>query len=591
MPRLSSSQLEGAGLTVPRTNVNRASRARQSGVTAAALFAAIVAAACADQRHGSDEIRTIPAFTYLSEIEPLLADRCSSCHGGAEPAGQYSVESWRSLLGPGSDELTRNAIAGDANSLLLTKLGDGSDAVHGNVLELGQLDTLRAWIVDDGLAYADSGYHPPNWLYPGRRDALDFHGGALRAAGWDTSGCESCHGADLRGGPSDKSCYACHAQGVEGCDTCHGASGAPFPVPDLSWGLDPRASRGVGAHRAHRDTKLFAPIPCSSCHVVPNALDAPGHLFDDAERRTSDLRAEVSFEREPRGSLARVEARYDRENGSCTVYCHGPSLAEPRPDTTTPAWTGDLPCAGCHPVPMAQFGGPDCSVCHPQSVERCDPAEDVDGCLRTGDGVGVRFLDVALHGDGSAVLGKAGAERTCHACHGTAASSGAPAPDLRGRQEETWITVGLHAAHLTGARFRAPLPCSTCHRVPREPTDAGHFDDDLPAEVTFDDVAKGATAEGATARAPSWDRETATCSNTHCHSLGGGQVSEWRWTRALGAELDCDACHGMPPNRLTGGGIHTRSTNCSASGCHAQAYAGAQLDPSRHINGTVEVGP
>jgi predicted CxxxxCH...CXXCH cytochrome family protein len=542
---------------------------------------------CADVRDiEPSQIQRYPASTFSSDIQALLTSRCSECHSAPTPAGQYNLTDWRGILGPGSDGVTRNAIAGRPDSLLLTKL-TGDDELHATLLTSAESDRLRAWVIDDRLAYMPTDYHPADWVYPLQRNSLEFHGGALRARGWDTADCETCHGADLRGGPTGKSCFACHEKGIDDCGTCHGASDTLLPIPDLSWALDPQRARGVGAHAAHAGTSLFSPIPCRSCHRMPASVDEPGHLFDRGAE--SDLRAEIILANDPRAAFDGVAFNYDPETGTCTVYCHGPSLEEGR---SGPTWTGTGACDSCHTVPMANFGGPDCSVCHQQSTEPCEPETDDPACLPTGNGFRVRFRRISLHGDGRAPLGRAGQEGTCFGCHGSEESGGAPAPDLYGRAEQTRISVGLHELHLTGNRFRAPLPCASCHRVPQALTEEGHIDDDLPAEVVFSELADGRLRDPAVERSAQWNREAATCSNTHCHSLGGGTVEQWRWTRRASEDLDCTSCHGMPPRRMVNGSIHTLTTDCSRSGCHNAAYRDdGELDTTKHINGIVEVGP
>ena len=45
--------------------------------------------------------------------------------------------------------------------------------------------------------------HPEGWNDP---EAEAFHGNAIRAADWDLSGCQSCHGTDYQGTGSGGSC-------------------------------------------------------------------------------------------------------------------------------------------------------------------------------------------------------------------------------------------------------------------------------------------------------------------------------------------------------------------------------------------------
>jgi predicted CxxxxCH...CXXCH cytochrome family protein len=551
--------------------------------------------------------------TYVGQVKALLARRCVSCHGADKPAGSYDLSSYVGLLGPGSDGTVRNAIAGDGTSRLLLKLAKVNDPKHWDYLlpksseELApgesaegrreaDFELLKAWVLRERLAYFDVGVHPPSWVYPGDRNSAEFHGGALRSRGWDLAACQGCHGQDLKGDPArgGGSCYACHDSGPTACTTCHGSSertgqAAIAPPADLSWELSP-TKRGVGAHQAHlRSRAWWAPISCGDCHTVPSRLDSPGHLFDEGAGKSSDLRAELTFG--SRAALDGVTPSLDSKSGQCTVYCHGASFLSIG-QGSTPAWTatGAGKCGSCHLVP-AVAGGPDCSTCHPQSVERCTYDGTDATCLPTDAqaGIGTRFLDPAFHGDGKYPLGKKGDEGTCYGCHGTQASGGAPPPDLRGNTDISAVGVGLHATHLSAGSFANAVACEACHKVPTKLQDAGHFEDDLPAEVTFSDLAQGKLQAPSGGKSPVWDRTKATCSDTWCHGLSGGKVTDWTWTKKLASPLACDSCHGLPPTETTSSGSHPVVPSTGCDSCHGAAYSGGSLDPAKHINGKVDL--
>lgn len=550
---------------------------------AASLFAL---AGCGETREVIDSpLINAPTLTYLGEIKALIADRCVSCHGPTKTEGSYDLSTWTGLFGGGTDS-TRNLRPGDPNSRFLTKLSEDS---HAALLDVTQRRQLVDWVVRDRLAYftVGSSYHPRGWLYPGDRTSTAFHGGFLRARKWDLRDCQLCHGKDFKGGESQVSCLTCHKDGPTGCSTCHGNGqlGAANPPPSLSWGLDPKTDRGVGAHAAHLGGKRFVSVACGDCHVVPKYWDQPGHLFDDAQKRTSDFRAEVVF-----SAKAGANAQYDQDAGTCTVACHGSS----QPNWNAP---GSVTCGSCHAVPAhPTFGGGDCAACHQQNVERCTPSNVPGGdadCQPTSDGFGVRYINPALHGNGKVEVGAAGNEGTCWACHGSKATGGAPGPDLAGNTDTSIVTVGLHALHLQAtnregvAAVLGTVSCADCHKVPANVTDAGHLDADNRAEIVFSDLAKGKTRGGDLAA--TWDRDTATCSNIYCHNgLDGGKVSTWRWTSKLPVKLACDSCHGQPPAQTLSGNPHPASTACST--CHAQAYDPntSLLDPTKHPNGKVE---
>ena len=539
------------------------------------------------------------AATYLEQVKPLLDSRCTSCHGGAQPAGGYDLSSYAGLLGPGSD-LSRNAIPGDAFCRLLTKLDPNQEPKHWAHLlpkavdlregetaqkrRVSDLKLLQTWVVKTRLAYFDVTVHPPTWVYPGDRKSERFHGGLLRKNGWKLETCTGCHGDDLDGGTSGKSCKTCHQKSPTGCTVCHGSSSrtgaaASAPPSDLSWKLA-TTSMGVGAHTKHLTSRTWwAAMDCDDCHRTPQRWDDPGHLQDQGGG--TDFTAEVTF-----GARARqqgVTPSYDAKTGTCDTYCHGASFSGQGQKTVWTSTSGGA-CGSCHKVP-ALFGGLDCANCHPQSVKRCTPgAKD---CLAMSKTIGIQFLEAGLHGDGKYPLGLKGQESTCYGCHGTKATAGAPGPDLKGNTDISEVTVGLHKAHVIDGPYRDAVPCSTCHTMPKKITDKGHFDDDVPAEVAFDDLASGKLRGSGIDLKPAWDRKTASCGKVHCHSLDGGKVSAWTWTKKLPTSLTCDSCHGLPPKKTLSGQTHSSSTDCKT--CHSAAYTSkGMLDPAKHINGKVD---
>lgn len=197
---------------------------------------------------------------------------------------------------------------------------------HGDVGGAGGTATRPAW---DGPALACTGCHaspPPSHA---RTD------------------CATCHPAT-----------APHVDGIvqvgrtAGCDGCHGSPASPAPPVDLA-GNTATTALGVGAHQAHLQarSRLSAPIPCATCHAVPAAVVAPGHL-DHA-------------------GPAQVTATlgWDRDAQTCaSAWCHGPA----RPRWTA---TGEVSCGSCHGVPPADGAHAPglpitaCAGCHPGTVD------------------------------------------------------------------------------------------------------------------------------------------------------------------------------------------------------------------------------
>jgi predicted CxxxxCH...CXXCH cytochrome family protein len=553
---------------------------RRSALLAAAVH--FLAGASPSGCTSSPPSSALEPITYVDQIKSLLEKRCVRCHSGDSAAGSYDLSNWRGLIGVGSSPRQRNVVPGDPGSRLLLVLDGTLDATHGEWIDQAEREMVVRWVVEHRLAYFVSTVHPADWLYPGDRGSAEFHGGAMRKELWRLDTCRECHGTDLAGGAQGGSCADCHKGGVETCDTCHGEAGSPLPVPDLSWGLEPRIDRGVGAHEVHAALKMMSSLACSDCHVVPQGMGDTGHLFDlvEASTKTSDLRAEVRFSTRVQAGL--IAASYDQTAGTCTVSCHSDGKGEAKPVS----WTGTAisDCAGCHAMPGA-FGTGDCALCHRQDGVACQPGEK--DCWATTGTIGFRFVDQTTHGDGIIRLGSQGSENTCWGCHGTSESAGAPAPDLSGATAITALGVGLHAVHLSPSEIRPALACGDCHIVPSELTSSGHLDSDLPAEVTFGALARGDLRDPKLLLAPAWVRQTATCSNTYCHHLDSGTVSTWTWTEKVQGGLACDSCHGYPPQKTFSGKTHVTSTACDY--CHHSAFLpGGKLNPATHLNGKID---
>jgi predicted CxxxxCH...CXXCH cytochrome family protein len=206
------------------------------------------------------------------------------------------------------------------------------------------------------------------------------------------SACGSCHGAPPPPPhPTEPNCASCHptmeenslvfrdptshingtidlvgAGATGGCTTCHGSTNSA-PPKDLAGNTAP-TSLGVGAHQAHLASSNWRhAITCSSCHVVPTTVDAPGH-------RDGDNKAELDFDTmNPIGNYTA---------GTCsTMYCHGNG----RGGNGTIGWLapGPLACTSCHPVSGVGMSGKHqkhvrdermlCSECH-QTVVNANQA-------------------------------------------------------------------------------------------------------------------------------------------------------------------------------------------------------------------------
>jgi predicted CxxxxCH...CXXCH cytochrome family protein len=173
------------------------------------------------------------------------------------------------------------------------------------------------------------------------------------------SACGSCHGAPPPPPhPSGSNCATCHptmeensltfrdpdshingvvdvvdATTTGGCTTCHGSTNSA-PPKDLA-GNTATTVATVGAHQAHLAASTWHhAVVCSSCHVVPQTVDAPGH-------RDGDNIAEVIFD------TLNPQGLYTKATATCsTMYCHGNGRGAN--GTISFVKAGPLPCTGCH---------------------------------------------------------------------------------------------------------------------------------------------------------------------------------------------------------------------------------------------------
>lgn len=521
---------------------------------------------------------------------------CFDCHGAIEnhnsapPPTSWSPEA-----------------AGDAHQQHLGSSAwhseipcDGCHLVPDEVLDDGHLDTeLPAEIVWGYQATADDAT-PTFDETAASCDGVYCHGATLipggtqntpewMAVGTGQADCGSCHELPpSEPHPVHNECQTCHSVvlGSEGdfiapglhvdgrvqldgtdCNSCHGSDGDPldplnWAPPTDTFGNTEVSARGVGAHQAHlANSDWRATVGCEACHQEVTDIYEAGH-FDTA------LPAELTW-----GSMAthdgETQPELDDETLSCSgVYCHGATLhdadEEPSP---TPPWTelidGSLQCHSCHDYPPAE-GHPertDCVTCHA-------PVVGTDGQIAMSE----------RHIDGNVDLG----DLTCTTCHGSAGNP-APPTDTWGNEETTAPGVGAHSAHLQSSIWRGEIACEQCHHVPTEISEALHIDTPLPAEVTFGELA---TREGELVS--EYDRDVGTCSDVYCHGVGlnhsGASNTVPTWTSVGEGEASCGTCHGLPP-----GDSHPQRSDCET--CHDDVIREtmAFVDPSRHIDGVVNI--
>ena len=335
------------------------------------------------------------------------------------------------------------------------------------------------------------------------------------------------------------------------CTSCHGdatRSGdylrLSAPPKDLGQHTIP-GYPGVGAHENHLNaSSTHAAVACNECHVVPDAVETPGHADDGPP-------GDVTF-----GTIAKtgnLNPSYDPATRTCqTSYCHREGWSV----WTEPRSSSDA-CGTCHGLPP--------KAPHPQS-DRCYACHaDVIDADR-------HFIAPERHVDGIVdyVAGD------CKTCHGSDANA-APPLDTLGNGDISAIGVGAHQAHLKGGANSRPLECKECHRVPEHVEDPTHVDG-LPAEVIFTGPAQ---AQG---HSPKWNESQASCGGTYCHSPSASEMrNSPTWTQEK--PLGCASCHGLPPVLP-----HPQADNCSS--CHSAVVASDDrtiINKSLHVNGVVNV--
>ena len=340
------------------------------------------------------------------------------------------------------------------------------------------------------------------------------------------------------------------------CRACHGSADNSAPPRDTRGNTETSAA-GVGAHQAHLNTALTTPLECLDCHVVPEQPADPGHM-------DSPLPAEITL-----GERAQTNGSAPAWDGTaCTnVYCHGGTLKGG--SHTDPIWTtvdgSQSTCGSCHgfPPPSPHPQNSNCSLCHTAIV-----------------GTSGNIIDAGLHINGHVDVA---ADLACTYCHGSEANP-APPVSVTGGTSTALRGVGAHQSHVAAGRISNVVACNECHIVPTSADDPGHYDNDLPAEVTFGALARTGGS------APGWDGST--CSDTYCHNPDPDDLNPSRllapvWTTVGGSQEQCGSCHGYPPWSPS---HPTRSTRCSS--CHSTVVASDDvtiLDKAKHINGSVDV--
>ncbi len=199
--------------------------------------------------------------------------------------------------------------------------------------------------------------------------------------------CGACHGIPpLPPHPPSYDCVKCHPStiteyaglDVDGgyhingkgdvrqmlCNTCHGSEISDAP-PASTLGATDTSDVTVGAHQSHLvDNNIRRAVACEDCHVVPESVEATGHMDSPP--------AEVTFS--ALATTGSPNASWDRVSATCTdVYCHGATLGGGT--NNVPEWTdtsgSQTVCGTCHglPPPAPHPEGDACVDCHVATVD------------------------------------------------------------------------------------------------------------------------------------------------------------------------------------------------------------------------------
>ena len=491
---------------------------------------------------------------YETAIRPVLAAQCAECHQEGVAMGAYVTGDYAQTVSRSQDGAPRIE-PGDVNSPLLVA-ARGESPGHRSIPPKAY-STLKDWVIACRAAPKAYDYHPKGWGTPTDRD--QFHGAAMRDAGYNYVECAQCHGGDQRGGKSGVACTDCHKgpSGAKACNTCHGDATSPAPPKALD-GSKWTKSMGVGAHRTHlAQTPTHPDFECKKCHVDVRELEQEGHYRRDGGFFMGP--AAVPFS----SDLADGGALWDRATATCSnVACHAPNPSDTAAKLKNPKWTtvtgAPLPCDSCHGQPPSTHADNRCGVCHGKAY--------ADG-----------GVDSSMHFNGKVdVLGLDG---RCDTCHAGPASASFFDTSKRGLDAGVQ-TVGAHDAHLKASRLRGPMECADCHVVPNTLKAAGHIDSAGPAEVfpttlVFKGVAYADNAQ------PSYSATSATCGGGYCHGASAimqgeadaGLLRAPSWTGGPEQAGCGTACHSLPPKDGKFGHAPTGPLTPACHECHGGTVA------------------
>ncbi len=358
--------------------------------------------------------------------------------------------------------------------------------------------------------------HKSGWLQSG---SAQFHGGYLGRVNYSTTQCQTCHGANLAGGPGKTPCTQCHALyphdanwNKTGDAQFHGAF-----AKSVNWDLS-------SCKPCHGDQFQGGPgkAPCTACHAsYPHNKD---WLLEDTPDYHGAWLKSRQFRLEECQACHGDHLQGGDGKQACNA-CHQdyPHSSGFQSDASSSQFHGSylkgkgyemISCTACHGADYQ--GGSSGRSCYP-----CHDAYPHPSTWRTvGEGdTHISYLRARRHDlrrcqacHGSDYAGGTSGS-SCHACHTTPQGPESctlchgntpmihPPKDTQGNTVMTAMGVGRHQFHVADKKYT----CLLCHLVPATFAAPGHvYDDNTPGHAEVSSLWQ-------------WNPATATC-ETGCHA-------------------------------------------------------------------------
>jgi predicted CxxxxCH...CXXCH cytochrome family protein len=409
--------------------------------------------------------------------------------------------------------------------------------------------------------------------------ATNFHGKVLKAKGYQLSECTPCHAKSFQGGTSQVPCYTCHASyphvagwqdssatGYHGnylkaaqwnlseCQTCHGAQYIG-------------GTSGVSCYTCH------GTYPHTSAWNNPASADYHGNFLKAKNYQITEC---TPCHEGPTGGISQVSCY------TChSVYPHGTGWNDPASANSHGSflkanqWNLSF-CQSCH---GQQFdggtSGQSCYTCHssyPHNAAWVNPSSpSYHGNYLKNNQWNLSSCQ-ACHGqqfDG----GTSG--KSCYTCHASYPHNttwvNPASPNYHGNylKNNQWNLSGCQSCH--GAQFdggTSGVSCYTCHASyphasawsnPASPNSHGNFLKANQWNASSCQSCHGTLYDGGASGVSCY-----TCHASYPHSVKFGTAGHPSYLMANGFPLtQCQTCHG---SSYAGGTVV--NVSCTTSGCH-----------------------